>query len=305
VADVTVTDPLVVAVVLNTNRRDDTLACLASLARSTYRNLSILVLDNASTDGSAQAVHAAYPDAKVLVLTENRGYAGNNNVGIAAALEAGAAWVFVLNEDTEVAPDCVARLVAAGESEPRVAMTGPMVYHFDERDVIQSAGVALGAAWDSQHLGKNESDRGQFPETRPVLALSGCAILVRAEAIRDFGALDERFFYYWEETDWCLRAARHGWTLLHVPRARLWHKGVQRNYRPAPSVTYYNTRNHFLMMSKLDAPLPAWAAAWFQTARTLTSWSVKPRWRHLRAHRDAMWQGTWDFLRGRWGRRPA
>ena len=78
--------PRIVSVVLNTNRRDDTLACLESLARLDYPNRAVLVLDNASTDGSAAAIAAAHPDVRVLPLTENRGYAGNNNVGIAAAL---------------------------------------------------------------------------------------------------------------------------------------------------------------------------------------------------------------------------
>ena len=297
-------NPRVTTVILNTNRREDTLACLASLERNTYRDLSTIVLDNASTDGSVEAIRAAYPDVRIIAIEENKGYAGNNNVGIAAALQEGADWVLVLNEDTVLAPECIERLVATGESDPRIAFVGPLVLHYDEPEIIQSAGVTLNRAWDSQHLGKNEPDRGQFALARETPALSGCALLVRAAAIRDFGALDERFFYYFEETEWCVRATRHGWKIVQEPRARLWHKGVQRNYQPGPSVTYYNTRNHFLMMSLHHAPPAAWAGAWFQTIRTLTSWTIKPRWRHMRTHRDALWQGTVDFLRGRWGMRP-
>jgi len=297
--------PLVIAVILNTNRRDDTLACLASLKRGTYPNLRIVVLDNASTDGSADAVVAACPDVNVIALAENRGYAGNNNVGITAALNAGADWVLVLNEDVVVAPNCVERLVAAGESEPHAGVVGPLVYHHDEPEVIQSAGVTLGDWWESHHIGQDEPDVGQFAQRRTVQALSGCALLVRAVAIREAGLLDERFFYYYEETEWCLRMADAGWKIVHEPGAHIWHKGVQRDYRPTSSVTYYNTRNHFLMMSNLDAPPAAWAKAWLQTARTLVSWSIKPRWRHMREHRDAMLQGTRDFLVGRWGMRPS
>jgi hypothetical protein len=263
------------------------------------------VLDNASTDGSVEAIRAAHPDVRLIELAENKGYAGNNNIGIAAALEQGADWVLVLNEDTELAPDCLERLVAAGMSDVHAAFVGPLVYHHSEPELIQSAGVELGAWWESHHIGQDEVDRGQFATMRAVPALSGCALLVRAAAIRDVGLLDERFFYYYEETEWCLRASRHGWLILNEPRARIWHKGVQRDYQPGPSVTYYSTRNHFLMMSKLEAPTGAWSKAWFQNFRTLTSWSVKPRWRHMRPHRDAMWQGTLDFLRGHWGMRPS
>jgi GT2 family glycosyltransferase len=296
--------PTVEAVILNTNRREDTLACLASLLSGTYRELSVIVLDNASTDGSVEAIRAAHPKIRIISLEQNKGYAGNNNVGIEAALQDGADWILLLNEDTVLAPDCLEHLVAAGENDPRVAFVGPLVLHYDEPDIVQSAGVTLNRAWDSQHIGKNEPDRGQFGEARPVPALSGCALLVRSAAVRDFGTLDERFFYYFEATEWCVRATRHGWKSVHEPRARLWHKGVQRNYQPGPSVTYYNTRNHFLMMSVQHAPPMAWAGAWFQTMRTLTSWTVKPRWRSMRSHRDAMGQGALDFLRGRWGMRP-
>ncbi len=299
------TTPLVITVILNTNRRDDTLACLASLAESTYANHRIIVLDNASTDGSAVAIAAAYPDVQIIPLTANLGYAGNNNVGIVEAVAQGAEWVFVLNEDTILAPDCLAEMVRVGESDPHTGIVGPMVYHHNEPEVIQSAGGALGPHWESRHIAQNEPDNGQFAQPRAVDWISGCAILVRTAVIEQIGPLDERFFYYWEETEWCLRAGRAGWQIFHAPAAKLWHKGVQRDYRPGPNVTYYSTRNRFLMMSKHHAPLKIWLAVWLQTIRTMTSWTLKPQWREMHPHRDAMWQGTLDFLRRRWGMRVA
>jgi GT2 family glycosyltransferase len=296
--------PLVVTVILNTNRRDDTLAVLDSISRSDYPNHRVIVLDNASSDGTEQAIRASFPAASILLLERNLGYAGNNNLGIEAALKQGADWVFVLNEDTLLAPDCISSLVEAGSKQNRIGIVGPMVYHNDEPDIIQSAGGQLSDTWRAWHRGQNEPDRGQFPTVQQVDWISGCAIMVRRAVIEQLGALDSRFFYYWEETEWCLRASRHGWTILHVPQAKLWHKGVQRDYRPGPSVTYYSTRNHFLLLAKHHAPLRAWLAAWSDTLRTLISWTVKPKWRSMRAHRNAMWQGMWDFLRGRWGMRP-
>jgi hypothetical protein len=298
------TQPEVIAVILNTNRRADTLACLASLAESDYANLSVLVLDNASTDGSAEAVAAAFPAVQVLPLAQNLGYAGNNNVGITAALTQGADWVYVLNEDTVQAPDCLTNLLALGESDPRIGIVGPLVYHFDEPQVIQSAGGQLGRYWKSTHRGYNELDQGQYAQSTPVDFVSGCGMLVRRQLIEEQGALDARFFYYWEETEWCLRARRHGWQVVFVPTAKLWHKGVQRDYDPNPSVTYYNTRNMLLTLHKHQAPFSVQVVAWAEIARTVTSWTVKPRWRDKKAHRDAMVQGAMDYLRRRWGRRP-
>ena len=297
-------NPLIITVILNTNRRDDTLACIDSLRANDYAQQHIIVLDNSSSDGSSEAIAAQFPEVEIIHLQENRGYAGNNNVGIAAAVEQGADWVFVLNEDTILAPDCLSQMTAAAQLDQRVGIVGPMVYHHDEPDVIQSAGGRLDRYWVSHHIAENERDRRQFQTPRAVDWISGCAILVHRDVIDQVGALDERFFYYWEETEWCLRAARAGWSILHVPAARLWHKGVQRDYRPNPSVTYYNTRNRFLFLAKHRAPLPVRLAAWGDTLRTLASWTVKPRWQHMRDHRNAMWQGTLDFLRRRWGIRP-
>lgn len=301
------TQPHVIAVILNTNRRADTLACLASLAESDYAHLTVLALDNASTDGSVEAIAAAFPAVQVLPLAQNLGYAGNNNVGIAAALAQGADWLFVLNEDTVQAPACISRLVALGESDPQIGIVGPLVYHYDEPAVIQSAGGRLGRYWKSLHTGHNEPAQGHplLAAPRPVDFISGCAILVRREAVEQVGALDERFFYYWEETEWCLRARRRGWQVWFEPAAQLWHKGVQRDYQPNPSVTYYNTRNQFMLLAKHRAPLAVWLVAWAEVARTLTSWTIKPRWRAMRPHRDAMAQGAADFLRKRHGMRPA
>jgi hypothetical protein len=134
--------------------------------------------------------------------------------------------------------------------------------------------------------------------------VSGCALLARREMIEQVGVLDERFFYYWEETEWCLRARRSGWLVVAVPGARIWHKGVQRDYRPGPDVTYYSTRNRLLMLGKHRAPMGAWLSASADLARTLLAWTLKPKWREMRRHRDAMWQGMMDFLRRRWGMRP-
>src|SRR6476660_9812551 len=107
-------DSRVEVVILNTNRREDSLACLQSLSHSTYPHLHVTVLDNASTDGSVAAIERAYPAVQVAQLADNRGYAGNNNVGIRRAMEQGADWVFVLNEDTIVDPDCVRELITVG-----------------------------------------------------------------------------------------------------------------------------------------------------------------------------------------------
>jgi GT2 family glycosyltransferase len=297
--------PYIVSLILNNNRCGDTLACLESFQANTYLCRKEIVLDNHSTDGSMPTIRSAYPEIQIIELVDNLGYAGNNNIGIKAALDQQADWVFIVNEDTVLAPDCLTELVKVGESDPKIGIVGPMVYHYDEPNVIQSAGGIFGRYWESIHLAKNEPDNGQFCEPHPVEWITGCAILVRRAVIEQVGMIDEQFFLYWEEAEWCLRAGKAGWRIMHVPQAKLWHKGVQRNYQPNPSVIYYGTRNRFLLLAKHHASLTTWVVAWAQTVRTIVSWSVKPKWRSKREYRNAMWRGMVDFLCHRWGKMPS
>ncbi len=297
--------PLVFVIILNYNHHADTLACLASVFQNDYKNFKVILLDHASSNDTAEAIRNAYSQVQIIPLVENLGYAGNNNIGIGLALEQGADWILVLNDDTVLDTSCLSSLIQIGELDADIGMLGPMVYHFNEQDVIQSAGGMLGKYWNSIHLGQNEPDRGQFSAIREVDWISGCAILVRRAVIEQVGMLDPNYFLYWEEIDWCLRASRAGWKIVHVPQARLWHKGVQRDYQPQPFVTYYVTRNHLFLLSKHKAPLIVWIYTLFQIIRSLVSWTIRPRWRFKREHRDAMWRGWVDFLQHRQGPMPS
>jgi GT2 family glycosyltransferase len=292
--------PLVVTVILNNQRCEDTLACLASLAQSTYPQMRHIVLHLGTVDEMA-TIQSAYPAAHITHLQDNLGYAGNNNIGIRMALEMGADWVFVLNEDTVIDADCTQALLDGAQQDERIGVLGPTTYQADEPNVIQSAGGELTPLWHSRHLGQNELDAG-LSQPRDVSWLAGCALLVRRETLQQVGLLDERFFCYWEEVDWCVRIQQANWRVVHVPAAKLWHKGVQRNYSPKPYVLYYMVRNQYLAMAKSHAPLPAWLRALSSHLRTLISYSLLPKWRAKREFRDAIWHGLVDSAAGRWGK---
>jgi GT2 family glycosyltransferase len=293
---VTGSRPRVVTIVLNTSRRDDTLECLASLERQTAAPQNhVIVLDNNSVDQSIESIRSAFPTVEILPIERDGGYAGNNNVGIGKALTYSPEWIFVLNEDTILDSSCLAGLLEAGSRDSRIGIVGPMVLHHDEPSVIQSAGGRLGPFWDSVHEGANQEDLGQFQSIRDVDWISGCALMIRSAAVEQCGMLDERFYYYWEEVEWCLRVRKGGWTIVHVPNAKIWHKGVRRNYSPSPNVTYYSTRNHLLIMSRHSAPLRVRAVACYKMLRTLVSWSVRSKWRSKRPHRDSMLAAIKDF----------
>ncbi len=218
--------PRVACVVLNLNGRELLLTTLRSLARQTFPGLSTIVVDNASTDGSQAAVRAQFPALPLLDTGSNLGFGGGNNVGMQRALDEGADWVFLLNNDTEIAPDAIARLVEVGERHPRAGVLGAKIYFFDRPDVLWYAGGVLSLrAGLVAHRGIHRRDRGDYDTVEDTGYVTGCAMLLRASMLREIGLFDPAFHpAYGEDADLCLRARRAGWRTMYVPAARVWHK---------------------------------------------------------------------------------
>jgi hypothetical protein len=220
-----VSGPRVVAIVVNWNGRDIIGPCLETLLASDLPGLEVMVVDNDSTDGSVESIRERFPTVRILETGRNAGYAGGVNEGVRVALEGGADYMFVLNNDTEVAPDCVSRLVSAASARPDAAFLGPLIYYHDRPDVVWSAGGRIGW-WTGhiRHIGIRQRDDGRFAGVREVDYVTGCAVLVGATAVRSIGLMDTGYFMYNEDTDWCVRAKRSGLAVLVVGDARMWHK---------------------------------------------------------------------------------
>ena len=291
-------------IILTFKSWDNTLECLASISANHYPNNHVIILYFSKTDQISELIGDQYPWVELLQLTNNNGYAGNNNVGITYAIEKGADWILILNDDTLLAADFYDRLIQAAAADPKAGMLGPLVYHADEPEVIQSAGGYFDNQWNGLHFGIDQPDTGQFATNREVTWLNGCAILCRADVLKAIGGLDEKFFLYNEEVDLCLRVKEAGWKIKFTPGAKLWHKGVNRNYQPSPYVTYYMVRNHLFLLKKHNAPLRVRVAALAEKIRMITSYTLRPKWKHMRAHRDAAVQGLIDFLFQHMGKRP-
>jgi len=299
--------PRVTIIVLNWNGLADTLECLESLASLDYPNYEVVVVDNGSTDGAVSVIRERCPGVTIVENGENLGYAGGNNVGLRHAMAQGADYALLLNNDTVVDPAFLGILVNAAEAEPAVGIAGPTIYYYERPDVIWSAGGAIdwqrGSTW---MVGLDEQDKGQFgAEPRPVDFVTGCAMLVRRAVLERAGLLDERFFAYYEEAEWCVRAARAGFQVMHVPMAHIWHKISPAAQADSPLVHYYMTRNRLLFLKATGAGLRAWFHTLFaEYLRTLVSWSLRPRWRGKRQQQQAMILAISDAWQGRWGRQP-
>jgi GT2 family glycosyltransferase len=235
--------PLVYVVTLAWNRCDDTLECLESLSRMYYPNVRLLLVDNASTDGTVEAVRARHPQVEVIANSENLGFSGGFNVGLRHSLEQGADFILIVNNDTFVAPDMLDELMAYAGA-PEVGMLAPKIYFADRPKRIWSVGGRRNW-WNLEMIGigDRQTDRGQWSQAIDRDGLTGCAMLLKRSLLLSVGLFDDRTFgpAYYEDNDLCIRARRAGQRLWLVPSAHMWHKGA------ASSGGYDTPRQQYLM----------------------------------------------------------
>ncbi|MEM7583387.1 MAG: glycosyltransferase family 2 protein [Acidobacteriota bacterium] len=218
------THPSVAAIVLNYNGKDITLQAIASLARMTYANFEILHIDNGSNDGSTQAIAEAFPEVRTVRTESNIGPAGGLNLGLQAAIEAGYDYLLFLNNDIEADAEMLTELVRSIERSEDIGCVGPKTYYFWDRNRIWSAGGILRfreAATRERGMGK--IDAGQYDREEDVDFISGCAALIRRQAVLDVGYWDPQFQLAGEDADLCMRLKNQGYRCVYVPTAKLWH----------------------------------------------------------------------------------
>jgi N-acetylglucosaminyl-diphospho-decaprenol L-rhamnosyltransferase len=244
--------------------------CLASLHVCTLP-LRVIVVDNASADASATMVRDAFPEVELLALTENVGFARGTNIGL-AALGFGAepaphvaqpAYVLALNPDTVVHPGAIEALVAFLDAHQRVGMVGPRLRNPDGSlqaaafrfptvlmtalDLFPPGEVLPGRLYNSWWHGRYPQERigtEPFPIDHPL----GACMLIRSAALAEVGGLDERYFMYSEEIDWCWRLRAAGWAIWQVPAAEVTHVGgaATSQFRGKMLVALYRSRAHFV-----------------------------------------------------------
>jgi len=230
----------------------ETLECLASLLASSYTALYVILVDNGSTDGTLEAIRTRFPTIETIPLGENLGFARACNIGIRRALDLGAAYVLLLNNDTTVDPEMVAHLIQAGENFPRAGMLAPLIYYTEENDRIWSSGFSCHPITLGTHPIRPPYDHLPYE----VDFLVGCGLLVKRPVFDTLGLFDERFFMYYEDLDLCLRARRQGYQLLTVPRARMWHKvSASVGGEGSPFEAYYKAQSSVLFYAKHTHPV--------------------------------------------------
>lgn len=251
----TISPKMVYIIVLNWNGKTDTIECIRSLKEITYDNYKIVIIDNASVDGSVAEIKKLFPDIKIIENKENLGFAGGNNVGIDYAMDNSADYVLLLNNDTIVDKSFLSELMKVGESDPNIGLLGPKTFFHGEPKRIWFAGGKVNWMRNSgSHIGIDEIDLGQYDKVRDADYLTGCCLLIKKAVIGKIGKLSEDYFLYYEDTDFCLRAENSGYRCVFVPESKILHK-ISRSTKPgSSSYIYYHTRNG-LMLAKRNGSL--------------------------------------------------
>lgn len=251
-------NPRVITIVLNWNGLADTRECLQSLRHIDYSPNHIIVVDNGSEADEGVILEQEFAGfIEVIRNPANLGFAGGMNVGILRALEAGADYVLLLNNDVTVDPAFLSAMVAAAGRHPDLAAACPKAYFRDRPDVIYSTGGRV-SLWTgtARQVGRGQVDRGQFDAEAVRDYADGLCMLIPAAAIQGVGHLDEEYFNYWEETDWCYRARKAGLRCCYVPDARVWHK-AERSLSSTNEFHYHYQRNALMFVRKQGSALQA------------------------------------------------
>lgn len=275
----------------------------ATLRDIDYPCWRLIVVDSSSNDGSADTMARAFPDATIIRCGENIGFARGCNLAVEEARRQGVEWGLFLNNDVALTPEFLSRLVDAADE--RTIVVPKILYYYDRTLISTHAG---GFDWTLGRFTGTYGGRPDGPATgvrRDGLeTASFCCALVPLAAFGEAGPLDERFFMYYEETDFLRRARAHGFRLRYEPSAVVYHResGASGGGWMTPFKQYYATRNRPYLVKKhaTSRTRYAWFTAYFLAGRVATAarMAVRREWRLLRA----MALGTADYYRGRMGR---
>jgi GT2 family glycosyltransferase len=284
--------PLVVSIVVNYNGLDDTRRCVASLLASLYPRHSLVVVDNASPAGDGVAIAAELSrQVHVIASATNLGYGGAANLGIGWALEQGAAFAWVLNNDTLVDPDCVQRLVDAMESNPGYGMLSPQISApvgpEAPNGVWYSGGSVLLARAEVRH----SFEELEGLEVVATEYVTGCAMFIRCSSMEKSELFEEQLFLYWEDVDLSLRMRRAGWRIGVVPGARVFH--AIHGSVISSTLEYYHFRNAVIVLRRFGSRRIFVAGVMFAAGGVARRWA-----RAVLRRRTSPTAATKGFLTG-------
>ena len=244
--------PQIAIVITNWNGQQYLEPCLRSIFAQDFRDFEVLLVDNASTDDSVEFVRRHYPQVRLLQNEKNVGLCAANNRGIQAT---DAEFVLILNNDTELEPDCLGELIRVIIQNPKIGMAATKMLLTDRRNMIESAGIVVDKVGIGWGLRTGELDQTGVELPSPVFGACGGAALYRRAMLLEIGLFDADFFVYLEDADVAWRGQWAGWQAVYVPTARVYHAHSATIKEGSPFKTRLLTRNKIWMIAK-SYPMP-------------------------------------------------
>jgi GT2 family glycosyltransferase len=283
------------AIILNWNAASDTIRCVQELAGWSRLQPTIWVVDNASSDGSADIIAASCPQVHLIRNTANLGYADGNNQALRSALAWGNVPILLLNNDAMVAEAAVIRLVETLQANPQLGFIGPLLFDAAQPDRLLAAGGQNMVCHLTSHISKVTGDQPIYL----VDYVPGTVILARAETLRLVGLLDPAYFFTGEIPDLCRRARQQGYLTAVDARAKAFHALHRSGELRGTLYPYYIVRNRFLFVQKFY-PRARFLFYGFWGLYSLAL-SLKLQWQGQAATARAVRLGLADGLQGRFG----
>lgn len=239
-------------ILINFNNYAMTIECVNSIVQSTYKNYSIVIVDNASSDDSYEKLSTFYNEQQmvyVIKASENNGFSAGNNIGIDFAIKHGAEYIMLLNNDTVIDKEMIALLHAKADKH---TVTLPKMFYYSDPKVIWYAGGKIDyKCGNIKHIGQDRRDSAMYSSELLCSFMTGCCALIHKSVLQSVGLLDESYFMYGEDVDYSIRLKKKGIRILLVPMAKLWHK-VGGSSSSNKLNIYYDTRNKLLLMDKYN-----------------------------------------------------
>jgi GT2 family glycosyltransferase len=265
----------VAIIIVNWNGLQDTLDCLGALEMQTYRDRVTIVVDNGSR-ADASVIGTRYPDVVLLRNRENLGFCGGNNVGIQKAAELGAEYCWILNNDTEMAADCLFHLVDMLDNDTTLGAVAHPIIYFEDPSLYWFAGGTLEAGIPAHRAYLQPINSVPSCEDTTEI-LTGCSFLARTKLLIELSGFDEKYFCYVEDVDLSLRIKERGYRLGYTSKAVVSHKVSRSTGIRSPVMLYYKHRNMLYFLAKFQRPTSAKMLWWWVSLRYILSLTLKYR----------------------------
>lgn len=263
---------LVCAILVNYNGREDTEACVESLLTAQYKNIRVVIVDNASTRNKVVYNQVIKKEqCNIIYMDENIGFAGANNIGIEYAKKYNPDFYLIINNDTVVQRNFLDPLINACDEDCHIGIATGKIYYYDEKNILWFGG----SYYDEKlceckidGIGKKEEERHNIKKKIPFA--TGCLWLLPTNTIEKVGLMSEEYFLYYEDADYCERVKCVGLDIIYIPESIIYHKESRSTKKGSDSYHYYNIRNYLLFLKKYAKGykrILAYLRKWYQTSK--------------------------------------